>query len=115
MKKQIKQFRYYGDNHVKNQPATISAENIASGSIFFEGNLISITQLGIQTIPGVMVYINSPVEPVIIGSTGIYELNLENMSEISTLSFDPDSFKLIKDASNSAYLVIDAIYNVEDL
>ena len=114
MKKQIKQFRYYGDNHVKNQPATISANNLASGSIFFEGKLISITRLGIQTIPGVMVYINSPVEPVIIGSTGIYELDLENISEISTLSFNPDSVNFINDASNSAYLVIDAIYNVED-
>lgn len=114
MKKQIKQFRYYGDNHVKNQPATISANNLASGSIFFEGKLISITRLGIQTIPGVMVYINSPVEPVIIGSTGIYELDLENISEISTLSFDPNSVNFINDTSNSAYLVIDAIYNVED-
>ena len=113
MKKQIKQFRYYGDGNVKNQPAEISSLNLASGSIFFnQEQLTSITQLGVQTIPGTLLYINNAVEPIIVGSTGIYELNLENISEITALSFHQDSIKFINNTSNIAYLVVDAIYNV---
>lgn len=115
MKKQIKQFRYYGDGNIKNQPTNISLLNLASGSIFFNTEqLTAITQLGIQTIPGTLLYINNAVEPIVIGSTGIYELNLENISEITALSFHQDSLNFINHTSNSAYLIVDAIYNVEE-
>jgi hypothetical protein len=37
-----------------------------------------IVHLGIQTLPGTKVYLNSNMDaPVIIGATGIYELDLE--------------------------------------
>jgi len=52
--------------------------------------------------------------PVIIGYTGIYELDLSNLAtEITALSFDENSLKTIKEVAN-AYLIVDAIYDSGD-
>ena len=114
MAKQIRQFRFYDAGNSKNQPSTITAARLESGSIFFaESALGTITQLGIQSIPGTKFYLNSSTDPVIIGSTGIYELDLEGVSEITALSFDGQSLKNI--ANNSGgYIIVDAIYNAEE-
>lgn len=115
MSKQVQQFRYYNDKEtVKNQPSKISYARLASGSIFFEDSTLgAITQLGIQSLPGTKFYLNNSAEPIIIGSTGIYELNLEGISEITALSFDTISLQNIQEVNN-AYLIVDAIYNAED-
>lgn len=73
----------------------------------------AITQLGIQTLPGIKFYLNDGVDPIIVGSTGIYELDLEGLSEITALSFDKDSIKRIDDNDNG-YLIVDAIYSAEE-
>jgi predicted nucleic acid-binding Zn-ribbon protein len=52
-------------------------------------------QIGIQTMPGVKFYLNNSIEPIIVGSTGIYELNVENLTEITALSFDTTSINMI--------------------
>jgi hypothetical protein len=40
-------------------------------------------------LPGTRFYLNNNIEaPVIVGPTGIYELDLENISEINNLYFD---------------------------
>jgi hypothetical protein len=64
-------------------------------------------------LPGTKFYLNNSADPIIIGSTGIYELDLEGVAEISALSFDSKSIDSIKD-TNSAYLIVDAIYDVEE-
>lgn len=69
-----------------------------------------IVQLGIQTVPGTKFYLNSSSNPIIVGSTGIYEINLINNSPITWLAFDEASLKFI-DANGSAYLLIDIIYD----
>lgn len=52
--------------------------------------------------------------PVIVGYTGIYELDLSNLAtEITALSFDENSLKTIKEVQ-SAYLIVDAIYDSGD-
>lgn len=115
MAKKIMQFRYYGENHSNNQPKNISKATLgkqtAEIASIFQGYL-PITQLGIQTLPGTRVYLNNnEVGPIIIGSTGIYELELEGISEITDIYFDSTSLELI-DNNDNAYLIIDIIYDV---
>ena len=110
MAKHVMQFRYYADGDVSNnQPSTgISKASLQDGTIF--SKYLPFTQLGIQTLPGTRFYLNDNVEgPIIIGSTGIYELELEGISKISNLKFDAKSLDLI-DKNNGAYLIIDVIY-----
>lgn len=106
MAKKIMQFRYYGEKNSKNQPNNISKSNLATGQIF--SNYFPITQLGIQTQPGTKFYLNNGTSPIIIGSTGIYELNLEGISSITQLSFDLTSLNLINRNPNG-YLIIDVL------
>ena len=114
MKRQLKQFRYYGENVLKNSPnEIISKKSLTSGSVFFNSpDLVSIASLGIQTLPGVKFYLNDSVDSIIVGSTGIYELNFNDNFEITSLKFDSTSLDLIGDPSNSAYLIVDIVYNV---
>ena len=115
MAKVIKQYRYYGENNLKNQPLNeISLKTLESGSVFFsEEGLGSITQLGIQSLPGTMFYLNNAKNPTIIGATGIYELDLEGFSEVNSLRFDKTSASIINDIG-SAYIIVDALYEVEE-
>ena len=109
MAKHIMQFRYYNDEQGNNnQPEDLNAESLNKGTIF--AKYLPFTQLGIQALPGTRFFLNDNIEgPVIIGSTGIYELELEGISKISSLKFDSKSLKLIADNTN-AFLIIDVIY-----
>lgn len=109
MAKFINQIRYYGENHVKNTKDA-SFMKLRSGSIF--SNTLPITQLGIQTMPGVKVFINNHTSPIVIGQTGIYELNVDGLSHITDIKFDGNSLNLINNSVN-AYLIIDYIYERE--
>jgi len=61
--------------------------NLVTGNIFT--NYTPITQLGIQTLPGVKFYLNKRENgAIIVGYTGIYELDLEGIAEINMLSFN---------------------------
>lgn len=112
MANKVKQFRFYsGDNNAsKNQPAGVSTQAFIDGTLF--NNYTPITQLGIQSLPGVKFYLNEAVEPVVIGSTGIYELDLNNMTQINALSIDQASMNIISE-NQSAYIIIDILYNDE--
>lgn len=108
MAKHIMQFRYYANGDSNNQPNNISTASLQDGTVF--SKYLPFTQLGIQTLPGTRFYLNDNMEgPVIVGSTGIYELELEGISKITNLSFDSKSLELIKN-NNSAHLIIDVIY-----
>lgn len=113
MAKHIMQFRYYGRNNVNNQPKNINVDGLYSGGVF--QGYTPFTQLGIQTLPGTRFYLNDAnhQRPVVIGSTGIYELELNGTSKINTLSFDRTSLDLINN-SQTAYLIIDVIYEDEE-
>lgn len=107
MAKEIMQIRYYTEGDGRNQPINNTVKKLASGELFLEyGNII---QLGIQTLPGTKFYLNDGVNPIIVGSTGIYELNLEGISPITKLAFDQGSLALIQSSPN-AYLIVDIIY-----
>ena len=109
MAKQVKQFRYYdnGTHKGKNYPENINMSNLASGSIF--SKYMPIVQLGIQAIPGNQFYLNDSPDPIIVGQTGIYELSLEGLSEITALEFYRGSLNAINQNEN-AYLIVDIMY-----
>ncbi len=117
MAKKIKQFRYYGEGHSNNQPTNISSaasanepvsyQNYVSGEVF--ASCFPILQLGVQSLPGTRFYLNSGIEPIIIGITGIYELDLNGQTEITNLQFDVNSMRAINNNSNAS-LIVDVIY-----
>lgn len=114
MAKCIKQLRYYSDleKNKNNQPTYLEKKFLLKNDEnIFKEEYSSITKLGIQTLPGTRFYLNDGLEgPIIIGLTGIYELDLEGISEINNLYFDLKSLELIEN-NNSAYLIIDIIYD----
>lgn len=109
MAKQIMQFRYYSEANSQNQPKDINKAKLVKGSVF--ANYLPITQLGIQALPGTKFYLNNSITPILIGSTGIYELDLEGLSEITDLHFDAASVESIN-KNNNAYLIIDVISDI---
>ena len=108
MAKHIMQFRYYDENHSNNKPENLKLSQLINGEVF--SKYLPFTQLGIQSLPGTRFYLNDNIEgPVILGTTGIYELELEGISKINSLKFDSKSLNLIKNNPNG-YLIIDVIY-----
>lgn len=102
----IKQFRYYGKNSTENYPAGLTASDLTSGTIFQQ--YTPIVQLGIQCLPGTMCRIGGNENPVIIGSTGIYDINIPDM-KIEGLDFMEESINRLEETSG-AYLIIDILY-----
>lgn len=113
MAKQVKQFRYYSEQNnglVSNYPSNINKKGLVSGDVFTK--YMPISKLGIQSIPGTKFYLNNSSNPIIIGHTGLFELDLNNQVEIIALQFDSKSIQFINDNIN-AYLLIDIIYEGE--
>lgn len=108
----VKQFRYYGDNEdaAKNQPVGVSGNDFVSGEVFDQAHCFPILQLGIQSLPGTKFRLNNAADPVIIGRTGIYELDLEAETQISRIEFEKSSIVAIANNRN-AYLIVDIIYD----
>lgn len=106
--RKIEQARYYSYNDTeRNQPKDVTMMNFVSGAVF--KNKYPIIQLGIQTMPGVKFYINNSVEPIIIGSSGVYDIELDGIAEINQLSFDAESMNTIRNNPGN-YLIVDYIY-----
>lgn len=110
MARAIKQYRYFNDNNENNQPLNTTSLDYISGAVFEVPSCYPILQLGIQTLPGTKFYVNYGIDPIIVGFTGIYELDLENQAEIVHLTFDKDSIETIKNNGNG-YLIIDILYD----
>ncbi len=123
MAKRIAQFRYFGDKEIivnaggqntlykhisDNYTEAINKAVLADGSIF--NDYTPIIQLGVQTLPGTKFYLNANTYPIIVGASGIYELDLSNTSTIiSSLLFDLTSLELISN-NPDGYLIIDIVY-----
>lgn len=121
-KRYITQFRFFGnDNSVFNTKDDnaiyhlldsntdgITMNDLMSGNAFKD--YYPIIQLGIQSLPGLRFTINSNFDPIIIGATGIYELDLvDSSASITSLSFDQASLELINQ-NPDGYLIIDIVY-----
>lgn len=103
--KNIKQFRWGGTNNPINYPSTLNRGALIKGNIF-KNHIVS--QLGIQGVPGTKIYLNNSLYPIEIGYTGIYELNLENYSQIYAIHFDESSIDLYE--NKGVHLLIDILY-----
>lgn len=114
----IKQFRYYNEAEVKkgdksnNYPQDATMEKFANGDVFKEANCFPISQLGIQAIPGTRFYLNNSDmgDYIIVGQTGIFELDLSNQTEITAIQFEMNSMEAIN-ANPNANLIVDIIYD----
>lgn len=104
--KYIRQFRYYGIGSKKNYPENLTYGELKAGNIFKDCG--AVTQLGIQAIPGTLFYLNKSSHSIAVGSTGIYELNLEGIGTISTINFDQNTLDKIEE--NSDGIIIDIVY-----
>lgn len=107
----IKQFRYYSEltsSSLSGNVPSVNCIDYISGEAF--DNYYPILQLGIQTIPGTRFYLNDSTEAIIVGSTGIYELDLGLNTKITKISFDSASMYKIRD-NNNAYLIVDFMYD----
>lgn len=114
MSKQIKQFRFYQDNDERNYPDkfTMTTINLQTGKVF--ASYMPVSYLGIQALPGTKFYLNNSHSPIVIGFTGIYELSIDDLAEITSLKFDYSSLQKIN-SNEDTVLLIDIIYNKEEL
>ena len=121
MAKRIKQYRYYSDNVdgvTQNQPKEVIGEDGKSQKVSYKhyvsglvfGSNFPVLQLGIQALPGTKFYLNNAVDPIIIGLTGIWEIDLDGQTEITAIQIDNESNQNIRD-NNNAFLIVDVIYD----
>lgn len=104
----IKQFRYYGDNNSNNYPSNMTTSNLIRSNIF--SGYGSITQMGVQARPGTTMYLNNSIYPIVIGETGIYEIDLQEYGQIYAIRFAETSLQDYGTAGNTDRLLIDIIY-----
>ena len=126
VEKKIMQFRYYAEetknpankdfsrnypvNNNKHKYNNINYDTLISGYVFNQAT--PMVQLGIQALPGTRFYLNGNTDPVIIGNTGIYEIDLQGQGVISALRFAAKSIDAIIN-NPSGYLIVDVIYERE--
>lgn len=116
MAKAVHQFRFYknSDAEERNEPAGDAFNAVGGASGFATGDVFKdyypFYQLGIQTLPGTMVYLNGSEDPIIIGSTGIYELDMSDGVEVYTLTVNGTSLNQISSAEDG-YIIIDVLYD----
>ena len=104
--KSVKQFRYYGVNDENNYPDYPNYYGmLKSSNIFKDCGVIS--QIGIQGKPGTKFYFNGSSNSIILGDTGIFELDLKGKGFISAIRFDGASLDRYEDSDR---LLIDIVY-----
>ncbi len=115
------QYRYVINDMYPNEDAIAKGDakvlmtpaSLVTGEVFIDKT--PIYQLGIQALPGTKFYLNESEDPVIVGATGIYELDLREKSTVSVLKFAPESVNRINQALSigTGYLIVDIIYEEE--
>lgn len=126
MIRKVAQFRFFGDVNTNfntsdkdviyhsldsNQPNGLTASSLASGEAFL--GYTPIIQLGIQSLPGLKFNLNTNLDPIIVGASGMYELDLTDSSAaLTSLSIEQDSLNLINQ-NPDGYLIIDIVYQGE--
>lgn len=95
----VMQFRYDGNDSNFNYPNTITRDVLTTSNIFANKNII---QLGIQATPGTRFKLNHAEGTInsggwiVIGTSGIYELNVEDFGlYITSIQFEDSSLKKV--------------------
>lgn len=108
MAKKVGQIRWFGDSRAsQNYPADVTLAKLRYGTAF--PKTYPIVQIGIQTLPGTKIYLNAHTVPVVVGATGIYELSVDGLANLTNIQFDNKSLEIIENNDN-AYVIIDYIY-----
>lgn len=107
--RRITQFRFRGNSNEENYPTTLRQDDLTVGNLFRDYGPVS--QFGIQAPPGLRFYLNNSAYPIMVGETGIYELDLENVGRITAIRFersDLETFYARPDPADK--LLIDIVY-----
>lgn len=103
MNQSFSQIVFYANGNNFNSPG-VTTDNLISGQIF--SNYLPISQLGVQSIPGTKFYLNGNTNPVIVGFTGLFSIDLSSGGYINEIRFDETSIQNINN-NTSAVLIID--------
>jgi hypothetical protein len=105
----IKQFRYYGDKNPNNYPSNVNYDLLAHKNVFLGYG--SITQMGIQAPAGTVFFLNNEQRyPIVIGETGIYEIDLQDFGVITAIRFEGSSLTRFDEQGSTDRILIDIIY-----
>ena len=110
----FKQLRFYtySIENTLNEPRLTGVEDgilkWQNGTAFT--NYLPVTKLGIQAPPGTRFYLNGSQTPVKVGWTGLFELDLSQGGEITSIRFDSGSLNFINGNSN-ACILLDLVYS----
>lgn len=107
MARKVGQVRFFANGSSQNYPSGLTSTQMRHGTAF--SKYYPLVRLGVQALPGTKFYINGYTTPVVVGSTGIYELDIEGLSTISDLQFDATSLETIA-RNDAAYIYVDFIY-----
>ena len=117
--KKLKQFIFYSPGNEKNFPKDTNSNDPLYSNPWkynlFKGYGL-VTHLGIQGETGLVFYLNEGENPITIGATGVYELDLSNIGHISRLRFSEDSLKQYYPtdrADSRRKLIVDIVYEGE--
>lgn len=105
--KKVYQYRYYGEGVEKNYPYELNREHLISGDIFSKTGKSSITHLGIQASPGTTFFLNNSDNPIQVGKTGIYEINLNGYGFITSIIFSTGTLDKVNEDNG---IIMDIIY-----
>lgn len=100
------QVRYNQPNSSMNTSGA-NHNGMVTGSTFQNYN--SIVQLGIQAPPGTKFYLNNSGKALIVGFSGIFQLDLRNTGTIDSIRFDGVSLNFVE-SNPSAYIIVDMLY-----
>ena len=103
----FKQFIYCNDLSDHTYPSGLTATQLVNGTAFTQ--FLPAFQLGVQAPPGTKFYINNNNVPVIVGYTGLFDLDLTSLGSITSLTFDSASINRIKN-NDGAILIVDIAY-----
>lgn len=114
-KPDVIQLRYYGLDNPKNTPSNSLwagidlKENVSKNLL---SNYGPAKKIGIQTLPGVIFYLNNLdlTNGIIVDHTGVYELDLRNTTTaITGLYFNIKSLARIDEIDNAS-IIVDILY-----
>ena len=106
MAKRIKQYRFFGDDSAQ------VWSDVVSGAAFSREFGRGVYQLGIQALPGTKFKLNNSPGWIILGTNGIFDLNLANKARITSLCFEADSVAKLRQ-NNGLILLVDIVYQGE--
>lgn len=95
-------------NYPAYSSATAYLTALTSGNIFQDYG--SISKMGIQCRPNTRFRLNDSSYEIVVGETGIYEIDLEGYGTIFKIQFNADDLRIYDQAGVTDRLLIDIVY-----